>query len=71
MKYIFYLSLLLMAAGLAMWVGYAMQGVHIDSEGVLREPFYLLALGWFANIAGVLLFIISMGVYLWKRSKGR
>lgn len=54
-----------------MWAGYAMQGSYIDSEGVLREPFYLLALGWFANIAGTLMFLIALFVFLWKRSGER
>ena len=71
MKKMLSISLVLIAVGLAMWTGYAMQGSYIDSEGVLREPFYLLALGWFASIAGTLMFLIALFVFLWKRSGGR
>ena len=69
MKKTFALSLALIVAGLAMWASYAMKGSYVDAEGVLQEPFYLLALGWFTNITGMLLFLTSMAVYLWKRSK--
>lgn len=70
MKYMLSFSLILIAVGLAMWVGYGIQGSHIDSDGVLQEPFHLLALGWLANIAGLLLSLIYLAIYLWKRIKG-
>ncbi len=71
MKKMLSISLVLIAVGLAMWTGYAMQGSYIDPEGFLREPFYLLALGWFANIAGTIMFLIALVVFLWKRRGGR
>jgi len=70
MKKMFALSLVLIAAGLAMWTVYGMQGSYVDSEGVLRESFYLLALGWLTNITGTLLFLLSLALFIWKRSKG-
>ena len=48
------ISLVLLGLGLALWAGYAVQGSHVDEDGVLQEPFHLLALGW--------LFILTGGV---------
>jgi hypothetical protein len=46
------LSVALLAIGLALWSAYAGQGAYVDSNGVLREPFALLALGWLFVLAG-------------------
>ena len=50
------ISFVLLGLGLALWAGYAVQGSHVDEDGVLQEPFHLLALGW--------LFILTGGVAL-------
>ncbi len=50
------ISLVLLGLGLASWAGYAVQGSYVDEDGVLQEPFHLLALGW--------LFILTGGVAL-------
>ncbi len=46
------ISLVLLGLGLAFWTGYAVQGSHVDEDGILQEPFHLLALGWFFILIG-------------------
>ncbi|MCT8160028.1 DUF3955 domain-containing protein [Pseudoruegeria sp. SHC-113] len=50
------ISLVLLCLGLALWAGYAAQGSYVDEDGILQEPFHLLALGW--------LFVLAVGVTL-------
>lgn len=50
------ISIMLLGLGLALWAGYAAQGSYVDEDGILQEPFHLLALGW--------LFILTGGVSL-------
>jgi len=52
-------ALILIFAGLLAWVGYAIQGSYLDDENVLREPFFLLALGWFGVIVGGAILLVS------------
>ena len=47
------ISLVLLGLGLAFWAGYAAQGSYIDEDGILQEPFHLLALGWLFVLSGV------------------
>ena len=56
MRKLTFISLVLLGVGLALWAGYAVQGSHVDEDGILREPFHLLALGW--------LFVLTGGVAL-------
>ena len=56
MRMLTLISLVLLGLGLAFWAGYAVQGSYVDEDGVLQEPFHLLALGW--------LFILTGGVAL-------
>ncbi len=56
MRKLTFISLVLLGLGLALWAGYAVQGSHVDEDGILREPFHLLALGW--------LFVLTGGVAL-------
>ncbi|NDR58765.1 MULTISPECIES: DUF3955 domain-containing protein [Aliiruegeria] len=46
------ISLVLLGLGLALWAGYAAQGSYVDEDGILQEPFHLLALGWLFVLAG-------------------
>ena len=71
MKKLFMLSFALFAAGLAMWAGYSLQGAHVDSEGMLREPFYLLAMGWFVNFAGVSSLLAGFSLFIARKRAGR
>ncbi len=50
------ISIVLLGLGLALWAGYVAQGSYVDEDGILQEPFHLLALGW--------LFILTGGVAL-------
>ncbi|WP_425074718.1 DUF3955 domain-containing protein [Sagittula sp. S175] len=50
------ISIVLLGLGLALWAGYSAQGSYVDEDGILQEPFHLLALGW--------LFILTGGVSL-------
>ncbi len=52
-------ALILVSAGLLAWAGYAVQGSYLDDENVLREAFYLLAIGWFAVIGGGVILLVS------------
>jgi hypothetical protein len=48
------LSLLLLAGSLACWLAYRLIGVRVDADGVLREAFALLPIGWLLGGAGIL-----------------
>ena len=52
MKKLTLFSLVLLAIGLVLWAGYAAQGSYVDENGVLQEPFPMLALGWLFVLAG-------------------
>jgi len=52
----------------AQWAGYvALGGSYIDEDNVLREPFPLLALGWFFVLAGVATIAVVVVVAIIKR----
>ena len=61
------ISLALLAIGLVMWVGYVAQGAFVDENGILKEAFPLLALGWLFILAGG---VTLTGARLIKRFKG-
>ena len=68
MKRLTILSLVLLGIGLMLWAGYvALGGAYVDENGVLREPFPLLALGWFFVLAGVVSLAGSVGIAIIKR----
>ena len=66
------ISLVLLGLGLALWAGYAVQGSHIDEDGILREPFHLLALGWLFVLSGVVALVGALVVSIikiWRNPK--
>ncbi|MEP1352410.1 MAG: DUF3955 domain-containing protein [Tateyamaria sp.] len=68
MKRLTILSMVLLGIGLMLWAGYvALGGAYVDENGVLREPFPLLALGWFFVLAGVVSLAGSVGIAIIKR----
>ncbi|MDV7145961.1 DUF3955 domain-containing protein [Tropicimonas sp. TH_r6] len=68
MKRLTLLGLGLLGIGLLLWAGYvALGGAYVDEDGVLREPFPLLALGWFFVLAGVVALAGSIGIAIIKR----
>ena len=54
------ISLVLLGLGLALWAGYAVQGSYVDEDGILQEPFQLLALGWFFILTGGVVLIAAL-----------
>ena len=56
------LSLILLTVGLVLWAWYAAQGSFVDENGVLQEPFALLALGWLFVLAGGAMLVGVVGV---------
>ena len=66
------ISLVLLGLGLALWAGYAAQGSHIDEDGILQEPFHLLALGWLFVLSGVVALVGALVVRIiknWRNPK--
>ncbi len=61
------ISLVLLGVGLVLWAGYAMQGSYVDEDGILQEPFHLLALGWLFTLAGGIILIGVLVVKIVKR----
>ena len=59
-------SLALLAIGLVLWAGYAAQGSSLDENGVLQEPFPLLALGWLFILAGGATLTAAVGIRIFK-----
>jgi hypothetical protein len=64
------LSLALLAIGLVLWAGYAALGSCVDENGVLQEPFPLLALGWLFVLAGGATLTGAVGVRIIKHFRG-
>ncbi len=62
------ICLLSLGLGLALWAGYAVQGSFVDEDGVLQEPFHLLAPGWVFTFAGA---VALMGSLVSKFMKQR
>ena len=68
MKRLALFSFAFFGIGLMLWAGYvALGGAQIDENGVLREPFPLLALGWFFVLAGVATIAVLVVVAIIKR----
>ncbi|SFL26736.1 DUF3955 domain-containing protein [Shimia haliotis] len=66
------ISIVLLGLGLALWAGYAAQGSYVDEDGILQEPFHLLALGWLFVLAGAVTLASALVVRIikkWKTSK--
>ena len=60
------ISFVLLGLGLALWAGYAAQGSYVDENGILREPFHLLALGWLFVLSGGVTLLAALGAWLIK-----
>ncbi len=67
MKRSMIMSLALVAIGFLLWAGYAAQGSYVDENGILQEPFHLLALGWFFVLAGDAAFFVIVVVGLFRK----
>ncbi len=57
----------LVLLGLVLWAGYAMQGSYVDEDGILQEPFHLLALAWLFTLAGGIILTGMLVVKIVKR----
>ena len=66
MRMLTLISLVLLGLGLAFWAGYAVQGSYVDEDGVLQEPFHLLALGWLFILTGGVALIAALVVRIIK-----
>jgi len=64
-------SLVLLLIGAALWAGYAFQGSHVDADGVLHEPFQLVALGWLFMLAGGAMITLGAAVAIVNRIRRR
>lgn len=63
------LSLLLLAGSMACWVAYRLMGVHVDADGILREAFPLIPIGYLLGLGGVGAGIAGL---LWRKpERGR
>jgi hypothetical protein len=60
-----WLSVTLLAGAFACWGGYLWIGAEVDADGILREPFALIPLGWMCLIAA----LISGVAWLFMRSR--
>ena len=63
-------SLVLLTIGVVLWAGYAAQGSYVDENGVLQEPFPLLALGWLFVLAGGATLTGAVGIRIFKNLSG-
>ncbi len=61
------ISLVLLGLGLALWAGYAAQGSYADEDGILQEPFHLLALGWLFVLAGCVALVGALVVKIIRK----
>jgi hypothetical protein len=58
------LSLLLLAGSAACWVAYRLIGVHVDADGILREAFPLIPIGYMLGGAGLATGFVGL---LWRK----
>ncbi|MEX5728631.1 hypothetical protein Ga0609869_001984 [Rhodovulum iodosum] len=63
-------ALALLTIGVVLWAGYASQGSYVDENGVLQEPFALLAFGWFFVLAGGAVLGGVVGIRIFKNLRG-
>lgn len=52
-------SIALLASAIICWGAYQMIGSHVDAEGILREPFALIPLGWLFLLGALVTGIIN------------
>lgn len=57
-------AILCFCASWACWTAYAWNGSYVDQDGVLREPFGFIPLGWLCGLVGVVLLGLA-----WVRRK--
>lgn len=60
----FLAAILSLGAAGACWAAYARSGSYLDQDGVLREPFGFIPLGWLFGFAGLVLLVLA-----WVRRK--
>jgi hypothetical protein len=63
-------ALALLTIGVVLLAGYAAQGSYVDKDGVLQEPFPLLALGWLFVLAGGATLTGAVGIRIFKNLRG-
>jgi hypothetical protein len=63
-------SLALLAIGLVLWAGYAAREAHVDGNGVLQEPFHLLAIGWLFVMAAGATLTGAVGIRIFRNLRG-
>ncbi|NUO75279.1 MAG: DUF3955 domain-containing protein [Lysobacter sp.] len=65
-------SVSLLFLGSACFIVFGLIGSHVDSDGVLREPFALLPIGWALIAAGALIGVYGLtraGWRAWSRRR--
>jgi hypothetical protein len=63
-------SLALLGLGLACLVAFRLIGSEVDADGVLREPFALIPIGWFSISLGLILAAVYAVGQLTARDRG-
>ena len=63
-------ALALLTIGVVLLAGYAAQGSYVGEDGVLQEPFPLLALGWLFVLAGGATLTGAVGIRIFKNLRG-
>jgi hypothetical protein len=65
----YYLSEIFFLVGLFCFILYQTIGSYVDSEGFLKEPFFLIILGMIFTLFSIIIFIIKWIVCLIKNHK--
>ncbi|RTR06558.1 DUF3955 domain-containing protein [Halomonas nitroreducens] len=66
-----FLSAFFFTTAVTCGVVYRLIGSHIDTRGVLHEPFFLIPLGWLSLALGLMLLLACVGSWLARRNRRR
>ncbi|EKF17407.1 DUF3955 domain-containing protein [Nitratireductor pacificus] len=67
MKFFFFCGLCLLAVGVFCLIAAGWIGSSVDPDGMLHEPFALIAIGAISTVLGATCGALGLGIVAWRR----